>query len=44
MAQTAAQPPLLIREEFREPQGKLYEDPNHGVASAGYAPLVVEIL
>src|SRR3970040_1026358 len=44
MSQTATQPPSLISEEYRRMQQQLHENPDYGVASVGYAPLVGEIL
>jgi hypothetical protein len=44
MSQTATQPPSLISEEYRRMQQRLHENPDYGVASIGYAPLVAEIL
>lgn len=35
---------LLITEEYREMQQQLHENPNYGVASVGYAPLVAQII
>jgi hypothetical protein len=34
---------LLISEEYREMQRKLHENPEYGVASVGYAPIVASI-
>lgn len=44
MSQTATQPPTLISEEYRRMQEELHRNPDYGVASVGYAPLVAEIL
>jgi len=44
MSQTATQPPSLISEEYRRLQQQLHENPDYGVASVGYAPLVAEVL
>jgi len=38
------QPPSLISEEYRQMQRKLHENPNYGVASVEYAPLVAEVI
>ncbi len=43
MSQTATQPPSLISEEYRRMQQQLHENPNYGVASVEYAPLVAEV-
>jgi hypothetical protein len=40
MLQTASQPDPLISEEYRRMQQRLHENPNYGVASLEYAPLV----
>lgn len=34
----------LITEEYREVQRKLHENPNYGVASVSYAPLVADVV
>jgi hypothetical protein len=34
----------LITEEYREMQRKLHENPNYGVASVTYAPLVADVI
>lgn len=44
MSQIAAHSSLLISEEYREMQRELHENPDYGVASVGYAPLVAEVL
>jgi hypothetical protein len=44
MSQTATQPPSLISEEYRRMQQQLHENPNYGVVSVEYAPLVVEVI
>ena len=44
MSQTDTQPPTLISDEYRRMQQQLHENPNYGVASVGYAPLVAEVL
>lgn len=44
MSQTAAQASPLISEEYRQMQRQLHENPNYGVASVQYAPLVADIL
>jgi hypothetical protein len=44
MSQTATQPPTLISDEYRRLQEELHRNPDYGVASVGYAPLVAEIL
>lgn len=44
MSQTVTQPPSLISEEYRQMQHKLHENPDYGVASIGYAPLVAQII
>ncbi|MDW8470033.1 MAG: hypothetical protein RML56_14825 [Burkholderiales bacterium] len=36
--------PLLISDEYREMQRKLHENPNYGVASVQYAPIVAEVI
>jgi hypothetical protein len=35
---------MLISEEYREEQRKLHENPNYGVASVEFAPLVAKII
>ena len=44
MPQTVTQSPSLISEEYRQMQRQLHENPNYGVASVQYAPLVADIL
>jgi hypothetical protein len=44
MSQTVTQSPSLISEEYRQMQRQLHENPNYGVASVQYAPLVADIL
>ena len=44
MSQTVTQPPSLISEEYRQMQQQLHENPNYGVASVEYAPLVAQIV
>lgn len=44
MPQTLAQPAPLISDEYRRMQEKLHENPNYGVASVQYAPLVAQVL
>jgi hypothetical protein len=44
MSQTLAQPPSLISEEYRLLQQQLHQDPDYGMASVEYAPLVAEFL
>jgi len=44
MSQTATKPPTLISEQYRRTQEELHRNPDYGVASVGYAPLVAEIL
>jgi hypothetical protein len=44
MSQTAPQPASLISEEYRRMQQQLHENPDYGVASVGYAPIVAEVL
>lgn len=44
MSQIASPSSLLISEEYREMQRKLHENPDYGVASVGYAPLVAEVI
>lgn len=44
MSQSATQPPSLISEEYRRMQQQLHENPDYGMASVGYAPLVAEVL
>jgi hypothetical protein len=44
MSQTATQPPTLISEEYRRIQEQLHRNPDYGVASVTFAPLVAEIL
>lgn len=39
-----ARPSLLITEEYRKAQQELHQNPNYGVASVEYAPLVAEVL
>jgi hypothetical protein len=44
MSQTATQLPSLISEEYRRMQEQLHENPNYGVVSMEYAPLVAEVI
>jgi hypothetical protein len=44
MSQTVTQTSSLISEEYRQMQRQLHENPNYGVASVQYAPLVADIL
>ena len=44
MPQTTAQSGTLITEGYREMQRRLHENPNYGVASVGYAPLVAQLI
>jgi hypothetical protein len=44
MSQTIAPPPPLISEEYRQMQQHLHENPEYGVASVEYAPLVAKII
>jgi hypothetical protein len=44
MPQTLSQPALLISEDYRRMQEKLHENPDYGVASVQYAPLVAQVL
>ena len=44
MSQTVTETGQLISDEYREMQRKLHENPDYGIASVGYAPLVAEIL
>lgn len=44
MSQTATPTPALISDEYRQMQEDLHRNPDYGVASVGYAPLVAEIL
>jgi len=44
MSQTATHPPSLISEEYRRMQQQLHENPNYGVASVHYAPLVADVI
>lgn len=44
MSQTLTPPPPLISEEYRRMQQALHENPDYGVASMHYAPLVAELL
>jgi hypothetical protein len=44
MPQTVTHSSPLITEEYREMQRKLHENPDYGVASVGYAPLVAQIM
>ena len=44
MSQAIAQPDSLISEEYRLMQQQLHENPDYGIASVHYAPLVAEIL
>lgn len=39
-----SQPAKLITEEYRRAQEKLHENPDYGVASVGYAPLVAQVI
>ena len=34
----------LISEDYRRTQQELHENPNYGVASVGYAPLVAQVM
>jgi hypothetical protein len=36
--------PSLISEEYRKMQQQLHENPNYGVASVGFAPLVAQVI
>ena len=38
------QPAQLISEEYRDMQQELHQNPNYGVASVQYAPLVAEVM
>jgi len=40
----AVSQPLLISEQYREMQRRLHENPNYGVASVQYAPIVAEMI
>ena len=44
MSSTVAHAPQLISDEYRRMQEELHRNPDYGVASVGYAPLVAEIL
>jgi hypothetical protein len=44
MTQTATPSPALISDEYRLLQQRMHENPNYGVASVGYAPLVAQIV
>ncbi len=44
MQQTVTQPAPLISEEYRLLQQKLHENPNYGVASLDFVPLVVQVI
>jgi hypothetical protein len=44
MSQAIAPSGPLISEEYREMQRKLHENPDYGVASIGYAPLVAQAI
>lgn len=44
MSQVFAQSSPLISDEYREMQRKLHENPDYGVASVGYAPLVADVI
>lgn len=44
MSQMTMQPPSLISEEYRRLQEDLHRDPNYGLASGHYAPLVAEVM
>jgi hypothetical protein len=44
MPPPVAQPESLITEEYRRMQQQLHDNPDYGVASVGYAPLVAELL
>jgi len=44
MLQTATPPGTVITEEYREVQRKLHEDPNYGVASVSFAPMVAHVI
>ncbi|MEO7726655.1 MAG: hypothetical protein ABIS45_05335 [Burkholderiales bacterium] len=35
---------MLITEDYRKMQQQLHENPNYGVASVGYAPLVAQVI
>jgi len=41
---TAVSQPTLISESYREMQRRLHENPNYGVASVQYAPIVAEVI
>ena len=41
---TKIRPPLLISEEYRQTQQQFHENPQYGVASVAYAPLVAKII
>ena len=44
MSQSVTQPSTLISDEYRRMQEELHCNPNYGVASVSYAPLVAEVL
>jgi hypothetical protein len=44
MSQTVVQPDSLISDEYRLIQRQLHENPDYGIASVHYAPLVAELL
>ena len=44
MSQTLAPSSSLITDEYRQIQQKLHENPDYGVASVGYAPLVAQVI
>ncbi|HKU70534.1 MAG TPA: hypothetical protein VJQ51_06830 [Burkholderiales bacterium] len=44
MPQTLASPESLISDEYRRMQERLHENPDYGVASVQYAPLVAQVL
>jgi hypothetical protein len=44
MSQATPQAGTVITEEYREMQRKLHENPDYGVASVGYAPLVAQVI
>jgi hypothetical protein len=44
MPQIDTQPPALISEEYRRMQEEMHRNPDYGMASVSYAPLVAEVL
>ena len=44
MSETSVHSSPLISDQYREMQRKLHENPDYGVASVGYAPLVAQVI